>query len=168
MKFKIIIIGLALVLALCISPVAAVSGDDFEIVSGKEEGDLYYTYKYRNMNNPDEKYTKITTGGTSWLYSLVTFQPANIGGAPMMIVNTDGNKYIYLPRSVDEWEIKYYSRFGATPNLTYKYLKNAGVLNLNEFFGKYIEKGLELELSMGQYFSVRVYKTPHYSIPDVN
>ena len=166
MKKITLFIGIMLALVLCITPVAAVSNDDFEIVSGKEEGDFYYTYKYRNMNNPDEIYTYITTSGTRWLYSLVTFQPANISDAPVMVVDTSNkNAFINLSRSVDDWEIKFYSSPDSFSQPDDKYLKNAGVLNLNEYFGKYIEKGLSLELSWGQYFSAWRH---HYSIPDVN
>lgn len=50
MKIKFMLIMLALVL--CISPVAAVSGDDFEVVIDKS-GDIN-TYTYFNKNNPDE------------------------------------------------------------------------------------------------------------------
>ena len=151
MKFKFMLIGLALALMLCISPVAAVSGDDFEIVH--DDSQYYDTYKYRNVNDPDEKYINVFTVGTHWLVSLVTFKPANIPDAPDMVVNTFGQRDIYLPQSVDEWEIKYYSRFWYKPTLEGKYLKREGVVNLNEEFRESLSHGewLNLELSNGQY-----------------
>ena len=126
------------------TPAAAV----FNVVSGEKEGKVN-TYTYRNMNNPDETYFEIYTMGTHYLYSVVTFKPANIPDAPVMKVYTDNRVYIFLPRSVDEWEIKYYSN--TTPStLNDKCLKCAGVVDLNEFFGEFIETGLYLELSMDQ------------------
>lgn len=75
----------------------------------------YWSYKYRSINNPSEKYTKIYTEGTSWLDSYVTFKPANIPDAPEMVVYTYcgrwGNRSILLPRSVGKWDIKYYSSY---------------------------------------------------------
>ena len=62
MKIKIIIIGLALALMLCISPVAAVSGNDFEIVEDWS-GDIP-TYKYYNKYTPGERYINLYTEGT--------------------------------------------------------------------------------------------------------
>ncbi|HJJ81203.1 MAG TPA: hypothetical protein O0X21_03785 [Methanocorpusculum sp.] len=110
MSFKIMLIGIALALILCISPVAAVSGTDFEDVFEVVDG--VDTYTYLNLNDLDEKYIKIWCGGTSILKSIVTFRPANISDAPKMLVYTHrGSRDIYLPKSVDEWEIKYYSRY---------------------------------------------------------
>ena len=86
MKFKIMLIGLALALVLCISPVVAVTGDDFkdvfEVVDGVD------TYKYLNLNDPGEKYIELHTEGTRCLNSIVVFKPANIPDAPMMKVDT--------------------------------------------------------------------------------
>ena len=91
------------------------------------------------------------------MFSYVTFKPANIEGAPVMVVNTGESTLalpakvsIYLPMSVDEWEIKYYSRLNEYPLLTDEYLKNAGTINMNEQFGHYIRYGLSLELSLNQ------------------
>ena len=167
MKFKLLLIGLALALMLCISPVAAVSGTDFEDVFEVVDG--VDTYKYLNKNNPDEKYTDIHYVGTFSLKSFVTLKPANIPDAPTMIVDTNGRGNIYLPQSVDEWEIKYYSRCFKKPSLTPKYLKNAGVVNLNEFFGEHILDGLHLELSWGQCIYPRelMWPSPKYTIPSV-
>ena len=62
---------------------------------------------------PNEEYIWITTSGTFKLYSLVTFKPANIDDAPLMVIDTYRNKVtIGLPRSVDEWEVK--SRYSKT------------------------------------------------------
>ena len=167
MKKITLLIGIMLALVVCITPVVAVSTDDFEVENEEEEGDIYPTYKYCNMNNPDEKYIEICVGLSRWMYSLVTFKAANIEGAPVMVVDTDRLAYVYLPRSVDEWEIKYYSKFGDKPPLTDEYLKNAGVVNLNKKFGKYIEKRLVLERSMGQYIRPGNRWKPKYHIPDV-
>jgi hypothetical protein len=84
-----------------------------------------------------------------------------------MVVNTYMFKgYIDLPQSVDEWEIKYYSRWFRKPSLTPKYLKNAGVVNLKKELGKYIPAGLHLELSGGQFFGTSaVCPTARWSIP---
>jgi hypothetical protein len=151
MKFKFMLIGLALALVLCISPVAAVSGTDFEIVH--DDSQYYDTYKYCNVNDPDEKYINVFTVGTHCLKSIVTFKPANIPDAPAMLVYTNGEVDIYLPKSVDEWEIKYYSRFRHEPNICKEHLKNSGVVNLNEEFRESLshETWLNLMLSNGQY-----------------
>ena len=47
-------------LVVCITPVAAVSADDFEIVTMRD-GE-YTNYEYHNVNNPVEEYTRITPG----------------------------------------------------------------------------------------------------------
>lgn len=164
MKFKFMLIGLALVLMLCISPVAAVSADDFEIVH--DDSQYYDTYTYRNVNDPDEKYIKITTDSTR--YSFVTFKPVGIKGAPVMIVNTTNkNADIYLPKSVDEWVIKSYSTSEYMPYLDSKYLKNLGVVNLKEISGKYISK--EFKLVQGKFIFCQNSKDRIliYTIPDV-
>lgn len=167
MKFKIMLIGIALLLALCINPVAAVSGDDFEIVI--DTSDDIWSYKYRNVNDPDEKYTEIHCGPTIVLYSLVTFEPVGIPGAPRMVVDTNHIRHVYLPQSVDDWEIKYYSRIFSEPSPSKKYLKNAGVVNLNEYFRGYIENGLNLVLSTDQCICpCDEYAELRYYIPDVN
>ena len=111
-------------------------------------------YTYRNDTNPDEKYIQIFVNGTFCKKSFVTLKPANIPDAPVMEVNTYMFKgYIDLPQSVDEWEIKYYSRWFKKPSLTPKYLKNAGVVNLKKEFRESLSHGewLNLELSNGQY-----------------
>ena len=146
----------------------ALTSEAFKVENEEEEGDFYPTYKYCNMNNPDEKYIEIFVDVTRWLHSRVTFKAANIEGAPVMVVDTGEYAYAYLPRSVDEWEIKYYSKFGDIPPLTDEYLKNAGVVNLKEFFGKYIEKRLVLERSQGQYIRPGNRWEPKYRIPDVD
>jgi hypothetical protein len=156
-----LLIGLALALVLCISPVAAVSGDDFEIVID-DSGDIP-TYKYCNPNykkhpdcptSPGEKYFLISCRGTDWLKSFVTFKPANIPDAPTMMVDTNSKVNIYLPYySVDAWEIKYYSNFRKMSPPYDKYLKNSGVLNMRDTFNPGYWGGgeLRLELSSDQY-----------------
>ena len=144
MKQIYLLFGIMLALMLCITPVAAVTGDDFEVLINYPKLD---TYTYFNMNDPDEEYTEINTEGTRWSKSFVTFKPANIPGAPVMIVNTESERDIRLPQSVDDWEIKFYSSSERMFHLDDKYLKNAGVVNLKKFFGKGIWNGLELELS---------------------
>jgi hypothetical protein len=165
------LIGLALLLMLCISPVAAVSGGGFEIVID-DSGDIP-TYKYYNKYTPWEKYFKIHTDGTNVLNSLVTFKPANIPDAPTMVVDTfRKSSDIYLPyHSVDDWEIKYYSHFGRISQ-DMDFLKNAGVMNLM-VFGDHIWDSLVLELSKDQYFKTYYqYKVGHkfvtyyYYIPE--
>ena len=164
MKFKIMLIGIALALTLCISPVVAVSGDDFEVV--EEIGQYSGKHTYFNRAGPNETYIVIFAQGTDWLNSIVTFKPANIPDAPVMAVNTTmlpgiktiiGHELIYLPRSVDEWEIKYYSYWSYMSSPDSKYLKNAGVVNLNEFFGDSISEWLYLELSCNQFISPQNY-----------
>ena len=164
MKQIYLLIGIMLALMLCITPVAAVSADDFEVVidmDGKQN-----TYTYFNVNDPDEKYTKITTDSTR--YSFVTFKAANIKGAPVMIVNTTNkNANIYLPKSVDEWVIKSYSTSEYMPYLDSKYIKYLGVVNLNEISRKYISK--EFKLVQGKFIFCQNSKDRIliYTIPDV-
>ena len=165
MKFKLLLIGTMLVSMLCIAPVCALTGDDFEVLV--DENIISDSYTYFNLNDPGEKYTEIFTTGTYWLCSIVTFKPANIPDAPVMVVDTCGHRYIYLPRSVDEWEIKYYSRFYNNAHPTPEYLKNAGVVNLNKFFGKYVSKGLHLELGWGQYICPQYYLVNYFLDPHV-
>lgn len=164
MKIIHMIIGIAMVLTLCVTPVATVSGADFDIVI--DESGKIPTYKYLNPNykvhpncpnSPREKYFKIHTKGTFFNYSLVTFKPAKFPDAPVMMVDTSGNYItsppvdIYLPyHSVDEWEIKFYSRYLLTCYPEDEYLKNYSVVYLKEYFKKYISKGLVLELSQSQ------------------
>ena len=172
MQFKnlLIVIGflvaLVLALALCTGPVVALCGGDFEDVFEKVDG--VDTYKYLNLNNPDEKYFKIHCDGTIILHSMVTFKPANIPDAPKMLVYTyKGSRNIFLPQSVDEWEIEYYSRFLHEPNICVEHLKNSGVANIHKVFTKYTEKGLILELSAGQ-FIYSVQRTALYwNMPSV-
>lgn len=128
-------------------------------------------YTYHNDTNPDEKYIQIFVNGTTCMKSYVTLKPVGIDGAPVMVVYTYLRKvYIDLPQSVDEWEIKYYSRHWLKkPSLTPKYLKNAGVVNLKKELGKYIPDGLHLELSSGQFFGTSaVFPTAKWSIPSVD
>ena len=167
MKKIILLIGIMFALMLCITPVAAVSADDFEIVTDEVDGKPV-TYTYFNQNDPNEKYIKIHTSGTDWLKSFVTFKPANIKGAPVMIVDTNKITDIKLPRSVDDWEIKVYSNFRDMSPPYDKYLKNAGVVNLNEKFEKYIPDGLILELGWGQFISQKFAPWPRWSIPSVD
>lgn len=160
MKLKFMLIMLALVL--CTAPVAAVCGDDFDVV--EDETGIIYKYKYVNKNDPDEKYFEIFTQGTTVLHSFVTFKPANIPDAPKMVVSTYGGLYesvplprqfslprkFFLPKSVDKWEIKYYSSLCYEPKPKPRCLKNACVVNLNEYFGENAHY-LHLELSAGQF-----------------
>lgn len=85
-----------------------------------------------------------------------------------MLVDTSNPTYICLTQSVDDWEIKYYSRYLYTCKPHTKYLKNAGVVNLNEYFGASISHDLKLELRTGQY----IYPTDNpdfkYTIPDAD
>ena len=170
MKKITLLIGIMLALVVCITPVAAVSADDFEV--DVEEGYYYKTYTYTYVDKPKEKYIEIITDGTYGMYSYVTFKPINIKNASVMVVdtgNTDKLITIYLPRSVDEWEIKYYSCFDSFSQPDDKYLKNAGTVNLKKFFEKCISEGLWLELSLGQYIasSHKVITGIRYSLPDV-
>ena len=170
MKIIRMIIGIAVALMLCITPVAAVSVDFFIVEVVKDEDDTIKSYKYRNILNRSEEYIKITTDSTNYLFSLVTFKPANIDyWSPLMVVDTCNETTIYLPRCVDEWEIKYYSKFGGPIDQPDdKYLKNAGVVNLNEHFGKYIEKGLYLEVKWGQWLHSVQRTSCYWCIPDVD
>ena len=164
------VIGIVLVLALCISPVVAVDFYMVEVV--KDEDGKVTSYKYRNILNKSEEYIKITSGGTRQMWSLVTFEPVGIPYTPTMVVDTYRDNVkdvtIYLPRSVDEWEIKYYSNILPLKTPGVFFLKNAGVVNLNEYFGNHSQKGLYLELSLNQ--CIRSVSRPlHYwSIPDVD
>jgi hypothetical protein len=152
MKLKFMLIGLALALVLCISPVVAVSGSDFEIVVD-ESGDIP-TYKYYDMYSSSSNYIQLRTDGTRCLNSIVVFKPHNIPGAPMMTVNTyKRSAIIYLPKSVDEWEIEYYSCSKTYIYPCKAFLKNAGVVNLNEFYKGHNWEYLDLELSKRQCIS---------------
>ena len=176
MKLKFMLIGLALALMLCISPVAAVSGNDFEIEI--DESGIIYSYKYCNVNDPDEEYFEIFTQGTTVMHSFVTFKPANIPDAPKMVVSTYGGikekiplprqfslpRKFYLPKSVDEWVIKYYSSLCYESKPKPRTLKNACVINLNEYFGENAHY-FYLELSAGQFILSDTAKC--YIIPDV-
>ena len=170
MKIKFMLFGIMMALALCITPVAAVSADDFEV--DVEEGYYYKTYTYTYVDKPKEKYIEIITDGTYGMYSYVTFKPINIKNASVMVVdtgNTDKLITIYLPRSVDEWEIKYYSNSKPLLKPDRDYLKNAGTVNLNKFFKNQIQNGdgLYLELSWNQHIhSVKSFD-PCYYIPEV-
>ena len=182
MKIIRMIIGIMMALMLCITPVAAVSADDFEIVIYKSDEKNIFTgssklstYTYRNLNNMSEEYIWINTTGTNNMFSYVTFKPANIPDAPTMVVDTGGSTLalpalvtIYLPRSVDEWEIKYYSRLTEYPTITDECLKNAGTVNLNKFFGEYIRHGLFMRLSMTQCLHTVQYSSYYWFIPDVD
>ena len=167
-----------LVLMLCISPVVAVSGTDFDIDVEMNKDGMSGTYTYFNVNNQSEEYIMITTDGTEVLNSIVTFKPANIEGAPVMVVKTTRAliflhpyTYIYLPMSVDEWEIKYYSRKYDYSNPYLQpddeYLKNAGTVNLNEYFKNCIRNGLWLEISWDQYIHAPCCPLHIWSIPEV-
>ena len=153
---------------LCISPVAAFTGDEYIDVLD-ESGDIP-SYTYKNWAYLNEEYFHIHTDGTKLLYSLVTFKPANIPDAPKMFVYTNGKCDIYLPKSADEWEIKYYSRWRHEPNICVEHLKCAGVVNLNEYFKECISDKLYLEISIGQSIVGKGPRNTAYSydIPDVN
>lgn len=166
MKLKFMLIGLALALVLCISPVAAFTGDEYiDVVD--ESGDIP-TYTYKNWAYLNEKYIKLHTKGTALKYSLVTFKPDNIPDAPKMYVYTNSKCDIYLPQSVDEWEIKYYSSWRHEPNICIKDLKNSGVFNLKEIFRHHVDEGLILELSTGQYIYPQGMDYFKYYIPEVD
>ena len=154
----------------------------FKIEVDKKDNDIC-KYTYCHMNHPNEEYIWVLVReGTFWLNSLVTFKPAGIPDAPVMVVDTTRNLskinredriLIYLPRSVGKWEIKYYSNLIGPPSLTHKYLKCAGVVNLKQFFGKYISDGLDLELTLGQrivphYCNDNLSSSLEYVIPNVN
>ena len=179
MKTVYMIIGIMLVLALCISPVAAYStttGAGF--VAPWDEYGFYEKYKYRHLYNQSETYTVLWTKGTRYFDSITTFKPVNIPDAPTMVVRTHNNAhmnkydkiYFYLPQSVDEWIIKYYSSMGRLECNYSKYLKNAGVVNLNEYFKNCISMELELHLSVGQTIVGKGPRNSAYSwdIPDVD
>jgi hypothetical protein len=177
------LIGTMLALMLCISPVVAVSGSDFEVVID-DSGDIP-TYKYCNPNykkhpdcpnSPGEKYFLISCRGTDWLKSFVTFKPANIPDAPTMMVDTNSKVNIYLPYyTVDAWEIKYYSNFRKMSPPYDKYLKNAGTVNVKMVFGEYLPRGLELWISADQLLCTKhsyyndkgMVEKPKWNIPEV-
>ena len=124
---------------------------------------------YQTTDVPSEEYLWIHCTGTALKYSYVTFRPANIPDAPLMIIDTyHKDVIIYLPRSVDEWEIRFYSDSEPLSQLDPLYLKNAGVVNLKEMFRYHIKDGLHLELSWGQYICRRSFILPYYAIPDVD
>ena len=166
MKKIILLIGIMLVLMLCISPVVAVSGTDFEVgIYKTEPSHGHATYKYWNLNNKSEVYTYIATGYSIFLDTQVTFKPANIPDAPVMEVNTWLTEaQIYLPRSVDEWEINCYIchcplTYDDAPTYRHVYhLIAADVININEFienykltggrFDKFMEKGLGFQVGL--------------------
>lgn len=176
MRFKYLLIGIVIILGLFICPASAFTGDDFRIKI--DESGLIYSYKYTNINNPDEEYFEIFTQGTTVLHSYVTFKPANIPDAPKLVVSTYGGinesvplprqfsmpRQFSLPKSVDEWEIKYYSSLCYEPKPKPWALKNACVINLNEYFGESAHY-LHLELSAGQFIVSDTAKM--YIIPDV-
>ena len=167
MKIIHVIIGIMLALMLCITPVAALTGDDLKVDLCDDNKPVTYTYS--NLNNPDEIYFKLYTDGTYWMQSRVTFQAANISDAPLMVVNTyRKSAYIRLPQSVDEWEIKYYSHYECMPYLDDKYLKNWGIVNLNKKFGKYIERELVLVLHIDQKICLKGSPNPRCYIPSVD
>lgn len=151
---------------------------NYEIVT--EMSGPIHTYKYLNRNDPNEEYTVIySVEGTRWKYSLVTFKPENIPDAPEMIVDTSGRYFtnkeerrlIYLPRSIDKWEIEFYSckkKYNLYPCKAY--LKNAGVVNLNEEFKNSTSMELELYLRVGQSIIGKGPRNSAYfwDIPDVD
>lgn len=146
MKFKIMLIGLALALMLCISPVGAVSGSDFDIDIDNFNDDGHDTYKYYNKYTPSEKYIRLHTQHSKLYSSLVTFKPANIPDAPMMMVDTSFyDKDIYLTNTVDKWEIKVYYCFSKRlhePDPEYLY--NAGVVSMYDTFRPWYRYGGDL------------------------
>ena len=176
MKQIYLLIGIMLALVVCITPVAALTGDDFEIVTEKI-GCSTDMYKYSYLSDPNEEYTKIATDCTVVVYTYVTFKPANIPDAPVMVVDTHQHwAHVYLPKCVDEWEVKYYLCYDCS-----YHLKSAGVINLNEFiegyfmkgvwFDEFIERGLHLEIGwFGLNACIRSDVTPCYCwhIPDVD
>lgn len=176
-----IIAFMLLVSVLCATPATAFTGEEYIVVID-DSGDIK-TYKYLNKYNPDEKYIELHSDGTKWLKSLVTFKPANIPNAPMMVVDTHKkSSVIHLSRSVDEWEINYYSSSGKKIYPCKAYLKNAGTVNLNEFYKYHNWEYLNLELSINQCISspytwvetfwwgekrVHISFSPSWNIPEV-
>jgi hypothetical protein len=166
MKQIYLLIGTMLALMLCISPVAAFTGDEYiDVVD--ESGDIP-SYTYKNWAYLNEKYIHIFTKGTALKYSLVTFKPVNIPDAPKMYVYTNSKCDIYLPKSVDEWEIKFYSRWRHEPNICIGDLKNSVVVDLKENFRHHVDEGLILELSKGQYIYPQGMDYFRYDIPEVD
>lgn len=154
MKKITLFIGIMLALVLCITPVAAVSGTDFEIVI--DESGKIPTYKYYNLYTPGEKYICLHTDGTHWLTSLVTFKPAKFPDAPTMVVDTSFyDKKIYLTTTVDEWEIKvYYSFSKRLHEPDPEYLDNAGVVSMRDTFYPWFIWGGELCLELSSEVSI--------------
>ena len=117
MKFKIMLIGIALLLALCISPVTAVSGDDFEVVIDKS-GDIN-TYTYFNKNNPDEEYGVLLALSPNLSLVTTVITPV-MGSGPSMYLPPNIHAVIYLPCCFKEWQIKYYYTEGGVYTAYFK------------------------------------------------
>ena len=153
-----------MVLVLCISPVGALSADDFDIVTQDGSGLTTYTFDggglhtctYLNVNDPNERYIHLRSSHDIWVCSLVTFRPANLPDAPTMVVDTSYyKKEIYLPHSIDEWEIKYYTSFWTHPcEPDPEYLDNAGVVNMKEVFRPWYINGGTLYLDLSSEVSI--------------
>ena len=159
MKIIHVIISIMMALVLCITPVAAVSADDFEVdIYKTEPSHGHATYKYWNLNNKSEVYTYIATDHTIFLDSQITFKPANIPDAPEMVVNTwCKDAQIYLPRSVDEWEIKCYIchcalTYDDSPSsrVHHYHLICADVIDINEFIEYYRKTGGRFDIFMAK------------------
>lgn len=170
MKTVYMIIGTMLVLALCITPVAAFTGEEYIVVID-DSGDIP-TYTYKNWAYLNEEYIRLHTDGTRWLTSLVTFKPADIPDAPMMMVDTSYyDKDIYLTNTVDKWEIKVYTSFSKRlKKPDDKYLDNAGVVSMKDTFNAYYCNGGDLwfELSRGVFIaSMTSSPYPRWNIPEV-
>ena len=169
MKIIRMIFGIMLALVLCITPVAALTGDDFEVNAWKDVAN--FNYEYHNVNSPCENYIHLQTDFTNWCESLVTFKPANIPDAPTMVVNTSFYcRDVYLTPTVDEWEIKYYySYWRHLRNPDPGCLNNAGVINLKEFFKNQIKYRERLYLELCWYPRIYPVKSfyPSWNIPEV-
>jgi hypothetical protein len=154
-----LLIGIALALVLCISPVGAVYGNDFDIYIDNFNDDGHDTYKYYNKYTPSEKYICLHAQHSKIYTSLVTFKPANLKGAPVMVVDTSFyDKDIYLTNTVDKWEIKVYYSF--SKRLTEpddKYLYNAGVLSMYDTFRPWYRYGGDLRFELSSEVSIRGY-----------
>ena len=105
------IIGIAMVLMLCITPVAA-SYDDWEIVV--DHISIIDMYTYRNIVNPVDEYGVFLEPLSPYislnpnLSLAVTIISPVMGTGPSIYLPPDIHAVIYLPCCIKEWQIKYY------------------------------------------------------------
>jgi hypothetical protein len=144
------------------------SSNGFEINHYSNDGNDYSWYVYTDTKNPNDQCYDLFTRGTKWLNSIVTFRPANIPGALTMNVDTHRPRHISLPRSIDVWEVKYYSSFWYFDYPEPKKLKNSGIFNLREITNQTTLKHIYMELSLDQYLSPGGPDNTKYYIPDVD